>query len=115
MKKNDIFTFIANNNTKVTAIVIDYVGEESEQTFDSELHTKTYLCYAQNKLFYHIEETRIDKVINTDYQPNDDDDYFYAIKYHSHDVKTVDFIQRVLVEYCDIPEYSKKLREYEEK
>ena len=114
MEKNDIFTFIADNGAKVTAIVIDYVGTETEQTFDSTLITKTYLCYAQNRLFYHIEETRIDKVINGDV-PDDEIGYLYMIKYHSHDVKTVDFIERVLVDYCNIPEYNEKLKEYEEK
>jgi len=108
MKKNDIFTFTAPNGAKVTAVVIDCLGTYNfEQIEDSQHWDDKYLCYAQNRLFYHIEWTHIDKMIDDDFVPANDeeDDYYYAIRYHSHEVKTTGSSQEILVDHCILSDY----------
>lgn len=51
MKKNDMFTFIAPNGVKVTAIVLD----KQLKRDDCILVIHWYLCYAQNRLFYFVK------------------------------------------------------------
>jgi hypothetical protein len=115
MNKNEIFTFTAPNGVEVTAIVIDYLGMcNFEEVYDSQQWDNKYLCYANNKLFYHIEWTRIDKVIDDDFAPSCDEenDWFYAISCHSHDVKTTGSTQEVLVDHCILPDYDALLERY---
>lgn len=116
MKKNDIFTFTTDDGVEVTAIVIDCLGMcNFEEVFDAKQWDNKYLCYAQNKLFYHIEWTRIDKVVDDDFVPSceEEDDWYYAIEYHSHDVKTTGSSQEMLVDYCVLPNYDTMLKEYQ--
>ena len=115
MKKNEIFTFTAPNGVEVTAVVIDCLGTcNFEQTEDSQHWDEKYLCYAQNRLFYHIEWTQIDKVIDDDFVPSCDEenDWYYAIMYHSHEVKTTGSLQEILVDYCILPDYDTMLEAY---
>lgn len=115
MKKNDIFTFTAPNGVEVTAVVINRIGIcDFEQTEDSQHWYDKYLCYAQNRLFYHIEWTHLDKVIDDDFVPSCDEenDWHYAIRYHSHEVKTTGSSQEILVDYCILPDYDAMLEAY---
>lgn len=73
MRKNDVFTFTAPNGVEVTAVVIDCLGTCGfEEVEDSKHWDEKYLCYAQNRLFYYIEWTQIDKVIDDDFVPSSD-------------------------------------------
>lgn len=112
MKKNDIFTFITNNGVKVKAIVIDCLGVNFEEVYDAKQWDNKYLCYAQNRLFYYIEWTHIDKVVDDNFIPSckETDDWYYAIKYHSHEVKTTGSSQEILVDYCVFPSYDTMLK-----
>lgn len=112
MKKNDIFTFTAPNGVEVTAVVIDCLGTCGfEEVEDSKHWDEKYLCYAQNRLFYYTEWTQIDKVIDDDFVPSSDEenDWHYAVRYHSHEVKTTGSSQEVMVDYCILPEYDAML------
>jgi len=113
MKKNEIFTFTAPNGVEVTAVVIDCLGTcNFEEVEDSKYWNDKYLCYAQNRLFYHMEWTQIDKVIDDDFVPSCDEenDWYYAIRYHSHEVKTTGSSQEILVDYCVLPDYDAMLK-----
>jgi len=115
MKKNEIFTFTAPNGVEVTAVVIDCLGTcNFEEVEDSKHWDEKYLCYAQNRLFYYTEWTQIDKVIDDDFVPSSDEenDWYYAIRYHSHEVKTTGSSQEVLVDYCNLPDYEFMLVTY---
>jgi len=116
MKKNDVFTFTAPNGVEVTAVVIDYLGTHNyEEVEDSKHWDEKYLCYAQNRLFYYTKWTQIDKVIDDDFVPSNDEenDWYYAIMYHSHEVKTTGSSQEILVDYCILPEYDSMLEDYQ--
>lgn len=113
MKKNEIFTFTASNGVEVTAVVVDCLGTcNFEEVVDSKHWGEKYLCYAQNRLFYYTEWTQIDKIIDDDFiSANDEEiDWYYAIQHHSHEVKSVECTQKVIVEYCVIPEYDEMLK-----
>ena len=114
MKKNEIFTFTAPNGAEVTAVVIDCLGTNFEEVVDSKHWDNKYLCYAQNRLFYHTEWTQIDKVIDDDFVASCDGttDWYYAVRYHSHDVKTTGSKQEILVDYCILPDYDDMLENY---
>jgi hypothetical protein len=115
MNKNEIFTFTAPNGAEVRAVVIDCLGTcNFEEVIDSKHWEEKYLCYAQNRLFYHTEWTQIDKVIDGDFVPANDEenDWYYAIMYHSHDVKTTGSTQEVLVDHCILPDYDEMLARY---
>ena len=49
--------------------------------------------------------------VDDDFVPGDEteNDWYYAIKYHSHEVKTTENSQKILAEYCVIPEYDELL------
>lgn len=116
MKKNDVFTFAAPNGVEVTAVVIDCLGTcNLEEVVDSMHWDTKYLCYAQNRLFYYTEWTQINKVIDDDFVPSCDEenDWHYAIRYHSHEVKTTGSSQEILVDYCILPEYDSMLEEHQ--
>ena len=116
MKQNEIFTFIAPNGAEVLAVVIDCLGTcNYEEVEDSKHWDEKYLCYAQNRLFYHTEWTQIDKVIDDDFVPSNDEenDWYYAIRYHSHEVKSTGYSQETLVDYCTLPEYDVMLEDYQ--
>ena len=115
MKKNDVFTFTAPNGVEVQAVVIDCLGESGfEEVMDSKHWDTKYLCYAQNRLFYHTVWTQIDKVIDEGYTPSteEEDDYWHALIYHSHDVKTTGCSQEIIVDYCVLPDYDAMLQQY---
>jgi len=115
MKKNEIFTFTAPNGVEVTAVVIDCLGTcDFEEVEDSKSWGEKYLCYAQNRLFYYTEWTQIDKVIDDDFVPSCDEenDWYYAIRYHSHEVKTTGSSQKILIDYCILPDYDDMLENY---
>lgn len=115
MKKHDVFAFTAPNGVKVTAVVIDCLGIYNfEEVADSRHWGDKYLCYAQNRLFYLTEWTRIDKVINDDFVPSCDkeNDWDYVLKYHSHEVKTTSSFEEVVVDYCILPDYDAMLENY---
>ena len=115
MKKNDVFTFTAHSGAEVTAVVIDCLGTcNFEEVEDSRHWDEKYLCYAQNRLFYYTEWTQIDKVIDDDFVPVNDEenDWYYAIRYHSHEVKTTGSSQEILVDYCVLPDYDAMLEAY---
>lgn len=110
MEKNEVFTF-TSNGVEIKAIVIDSLEPTFEEVIDSKCWEKKYLCYAQNRLFYYIVQTVINKVIDDDFVVGNDEDtdWYYAFKYHSHDVKTENVSQEILVEHCIIPDYDKIL------
>ena len=110
-----VFTFTAPNGVEVTAVVIDCLGTcNFEEVEDSRHWDEKYLCYAQNRLFYHTEWTQIDKVIDDDFVSScDEEDWFYAIRYHSHKVKTTGSSQEVLIDYCILPDYDNLLEDYQ--
>lgn len=110
MEKNEVFSFIVNE-VEIKAIVVDCLETTFEEVIDIKCWTKKYLCYTKNILFYYIVQTVINKVIDDDFTVNNDEyiDWYYAIKYHSHDVKTESVSQEILVEHCIIPDYDKIL------
>ena len=110
MEKNEVFTF-TSNEVEIKAIVVNCLETTFEEVIDSKRWEKKYLCYAQNRLFYYIIQTVINKVIDDDFKLSDDEetDWYYAIKYHSHDVKTENVYLEILVERCIIPDYDKIL------
>ena len=110
MEKNEVFTF-TSNEVEIKAIIVDCLESTFEGVIDSICWTKKYLCYAQNRLFYYIVQTIINKVIDDDFtlSNNEETDWYYAIKYHSHDVITENVYQEILVEHCIIPDYDKIL------
>lgn len=115
MKKHDVFQFTAPNGVEVVAVVIDCLGTcNFEEVEDSRHWDEKYLCYAQNRLFYHTEWTQIDKVIDDDFVPANDEenDWYYAIRYHSHEVKTTGSSQETLVDYCILPDFDEQLRKF---
>ena len=114
MKTNDVFTFTAPNGEEVTAVVIDCLGTRNfEEVEDCKYWEEKYLCYAQNRLFYHIEWTQINKSIDEGFVPCDEEnDWCYAIRYHSHEVKTTGSLQKILVNHCILPDYDAMLARY---
>ena len=116
MKKDEIFTFTAPNGVEVTAVVLDCLGIINyEEVPDSKHWGEKYLCYGKNRIFYYTEWIRLDRIIDDDFIPGDEmeNDWYYAIKYHSHEVKTTENSQKILAEYCVIPEYDELLEEYQ--
>ena len=106
MKKNEVFKFTAPNGAKVTAVVVDVLEPITEHTFDETSVITKHLCYAQNRLFYYslIEKTEV--VIDEDWNDNPEVDYYYALVYHSHEVKSSEgHLNEIVVEYCILPEY----------
>ena len=113
MQKNDIFTFTAPNGVEVTAVVLKVITmSECEKIESSETWTTIYLCYAQNRIFLHNVWKRIEHVINDDCPDEDNIDYYYALKYHSHDVETTGYYQEILVDYAILPDYDDMLERY---
>lgn len=79
MKKNDIFTFTAPNGVKVKGVCLYTVFQGSAETI--------YVCYAQNRLVFMLEEYTM-----TDHGEEK------TIKYHD-----------TIAEYAVIPEYDELL------
>ena len=105
MKKNEVFKFTALG-VKITAVVVDVLEPITEQTFDEVTVITKHLCYAQNRLFYYDVVDSIKKVIDEDCDIPENEDYYYALKYHSHEVKSsIEYLGKVVVEYCILPEY----------
>ena len=54
MEKFDIFTFCPNGVDEVYGVVIDHVTDAPVPTMEGDVETiyESYLCYAQNRLFY---------------------------------------------------------------
>ena len=106
MKKNETFTFTAPNGVEVTAVVVDVLEPITEHTLDETSVITKHLCYAQNRLFYYslIEKTEV--VIDEDWDDNPEVDYYYALIYHSHKVRSSEeHLNEIVVEYCILPEY----------
>jgi len=119
MKRNDIFTFTAPNGVEVTAVCLDVLTPDYCQTPESETWLTKYLCYAQNKVFYYQECREIKKIIDDDYQSylytleEEDIDYYYALKYHSHKKESITHDVIILVDYAILPDYDDMLQRYE--
>ena len=110
MKKNDVFTFTAPNGVEVTAVVLKVITmSECERTESSETWTTIYLCYAQNRIFLHNVWKRVERVINDDCPDDDNVDYYYALKYYSHDVETTGYHQEIIVDFAILPDYDEVL------
>lgn len=106
MKKNEVFKFTAPNGVKVTAVVVDVLEPITEHTFDETSVITKHLCYAQNRLFYYEVVDSTKKVIDEDLEISEDMDYYYALEYHSHEVKSSrEYLREVVVGYCILPEY----------
>ena len=88
MKKNDVFTFTAPNGVKVIGIVI---YRRKLETFVNYIRYE-YVAYAQNRLFTCTQMVRV-------------------IDKENYNDCTIEF-EKVLVEYCVIPEYDDKLANY---
>ena len=113
MKKNEVFKFTAPNGVKVTAVVVDVLEPIIDQIPDETLVITKHLCYAQNRLFYYDVVNSIKKVIDEDLEVSEDMDYYFALKYHSHEVKSSrEYLREVVVEYCILPEYDNVLEDY---
>ena len=106
MKKNETFTFTAPNGAKVTAVVVDVLEPITDQIPDETMVITKHLCYAQNRLFYYEVVDSTKKVIDEDLEISEDMDYYYALKYHSHEVRSSrEHLREIVVEYCILPEY----------
>lgn len=113
MKKHDIFEFTAPNGVAVTAVVLKVITmSECERTESSETWTTIYLCYAQNRIFLHNVWRRTEHVINADCPDEDNIDYYYALKYYSHDVETTGYYQEIIADYAILPDYDELLERY---
>lgn len=106
MKKNEVFKFTAPNGVKVTAVVVDVLEPITELAPDVTMVITKHLCYAQNRLFYYEAVNSTKKVIDKDWEDSEDGDYYYALEYHSHEVRSSEgHLKEVVVEYCILPEY----------
>lgn len=113
MKKNETFTFTAPNGVKVVAVVIDVLEPITEHTFDETSVITKHLCYAQNRLFYYYVVDSIKKVLDEYLEVSEYMDYDYALKYHSHEVKSSEgHLNEIIVAYCILPEYDTILEDY---
>lgn len=111
MKKYDVFTFTAPSGVNVTAVVVDVLEPITEQIPDETMVITKHLCYAQNRLFYYDVVDSIKKVMDEDLEISEDMDYYYALKYHSHEVRSSkEHLKEVVVEYCILPEYDTILK-----
>jgi hypothetical protein len=86
---NEVFTFITRNNVKLDAVCIKRIGHQYID--ESDIVDNIFLCYSQNRLF------KLHEIYNIE----------------SKEYRIRDFNQ-TLVDYCIIPEYDKKLKEYAE-
>ena len=89
IKVNEVFTFITHNHIRINAICMCLCDTDYVDALN--LVDNTYLCYSQNRLFY-IHQ-RHDLAVRE-----------YVIK----------DLNQTLVNYCIIPEYDIKLKEYAE-
>lgn len=106
MKKNEVFKFTASNGVEVTAVVVDVLEPITDQVPDETMVITKHLCYAQNRLFYYDVVNSIKKVIDEDFEASEDMDYYYALEYHSHEVKSSEeHLREVIVNHCILPEY----------
>lgn len=106
MKKNEVFKFTAPNGVEVTAVVVDVLEPITDRIPDETMVITKHLCYAQNRLFYYDVVHSIKKVIDEDFEASEDMDYYYALEYHSHEVKSSgEYLREVIVNYCILPEY----------
>lgn len=88
MKRSDVFTFKAPNGVEVTGVILDTIGWYHES---DELWRREHLCYAQNRLFLGSE------------------DYTWKDKKE----RLLDFtVNKVIVDYCILPEYDSMLESY---
>ena len=90
MNKNDVFTFKAPNGVEMQAVVLHFF----ETTDDKWNTTKSYICYAQNRLFSYIEKGH----------SGWDTDWKYKID--------KSFYGKVFVNYAILPEYDKLLENH---
>ena len=105
MKKNDVFTFTAPNGVEVTGIVVDIVVEHEENGLDESL-LDTYLCYAQNRIFYYKHHYgHCQELVSCL-----DDDEDYPI-YKEVDVDKW-YIDEIIVDYAILPDYDELLARY---
>lgn len=112
MEKNQIFEFKSLNGVDITAVVLDIMAPEFYQVPESKTWIKRYLCYAQNRLFYYMEIREVKLIIDKDYKPQDNEDYFYALAAHSHEVEYNNTAEDILVDYCVFPDYDSMLESY---
>lgn len=109
MKKYDVFTFTAPSGVKVTAVVVDVLEPITEQIPDETMVITKHLCYAQNRLFYYNEVEETKKVIDEGWD-DPTESYYYVLQFHSHEVKSSGgYLERIVIEYCILPEYDTAL------
>lgn len=87
MEKGEIFTFMAPNGVKVTAVVVDVVYNALNWVGHKSIIT---LCYAQNRLFTWKEE------------------------FFCRECKASEY-GKVVVDYCSLPEYDALLKAEQQK
>ena len=95
MKKNDVFTFTAPNGAKVTGVVVNLLSSSIEEGKCDYFEYRTWLCYAQNRLFSYNEAYGSK-------WPNEPEETLWAR------------FGNTLVDYCIIPELDDLLEKHEE-
>ena len=93
MERGSIFEFYVNGAT-VRAVCIDIADR---QDYYDDSGYKSYLCYAQNRLFYYIE--------------------YFTVKYNEDSLEpectSTWELGNILVDYCVIPEFDEILKSFE--
>lgn len=94
MQKGDIFEFTADNGVSVRAICLDRV--DRQDYYDGSGY-ESYLCYAQNRLFYYIQN--------------------FTVEYNEDSLEpectSTWELGNTLVDYCVIPEWDEVLKSLE--
>lgn len=117
MKKNEIFTFTAPNGVEVTAVVIDIVKSETFRIPTSSATTITYLCYAQNRLFYYMVTEETTKHLKEGVDESWEEGLYYdnvPLEYIRNVIEITEHT-RILVDYCILPDYDAMLEDYQHK
>ena len=106
MKKNDVFTFTAPNGVEVTAVVINVLGHECGVT--------RYLCYAQNRLFTGLTDSKWVDTGKVNIITVGSGKYAITKEYPMKErIESPLEVQEVLVDYAILPEYDSMLEEYQ--
>lgn len=93
MKKNDVFTFTAPNGAEVTGIVVNLLTSSIEEGPCDYYEFRTWLCYAQNRLFTYMEA--------------------YGSRWPDEPEETLwTSFDKVLVDYAILPDYDDLLERY---
>lgn len=95
MERGEIFEFINDNGTTIKAVCLSQSTRTGDTIEDGDYNS--YVCYAQNKLFYIIQTFHVEWMSDSPV-PNVTEEWEEG---------------NTLVNYCLIPEFDEILKNYE--